>query len=808
MYHLLYLKAQTIRQVILQLSGPHNMNFISEERLNQLMADELDFLFIMDMDGKILFTNIATHSLLGYGNEIVGCNFISLYLPQHREEVGVMFPLAAKGDVEHCPFPLQKKGRGVVPVDTKFYVGWWNEENVLVAVATNLSAHHFTQEEFYHIFNSAEIMMVLASTDGRYIYNANRTFRKASGYTIEELSGQELTDIGLFLNEERYRRIMVRYAKTGTAKGEATVRTKPGELMTCLFSIENIKINDKDYLFAVATDITERKQVETKMRYLLYQQKLLADVAQLFNTTDDFNDTINKVLHLVGTHSGVSRINITKVIDDGKYYSTIYEWCAEGISPLIELTKRVSVDSIPDWSKQLSELGSVLIDFKNVTDISDDLKSFLQQIGVKSVLAYPLYVQNIFWGFIAFDDCVRCKVWQPEERHLMHVISSNIASALDRKAYIEQYTNSELRLRMPLPGATEGMWDRNPITDEVYFTDSCFTMLGFDAGEVEPTSRHWNELVHPDDWPLAQKAFAEHRLGGTEFYEIVFRVRTKDGGWKWILDHGKIVESDVNGVPTRAVGTHIDMTQQKETEHKLQELLTTKDKLFSIISHDLRGPIGSFMQVIELLTSDVEIAPEMQAELLNELKSMSRNTYYLLENLLNWSRSQRSEIEYAPRMILVNDVVTENISLLKGTALQKDIILKFDTEVYVNAFADYNMVNLILRNLLSNAIKFTPQGGVIEVLLTHDDEWVAVTVKDSGVGMSQEVVEKLFERDHYHSTYGTNNEKGSGLGLMLCSDFVKRNGGSLRVESQLGKGSSFIFTLPLHGIPEGESLVL
>jgi hypothetical protein len=108
--------------------------------------------------------------------------------------------------------------------------------------------------------------------------------------------------------------------------------------MTCLFSIENIKINDKDYLFAVATDITERKQVETKMRYLLYQQKLLADVAQLFNTTDDFNDTINKVLHLVGMHSGVSRINITKVIDDGKYYSTIYEWCAEGISPLIELT--------------------------------------------------------------------------------------------------------------------------------------------------------------------------------------------------------------------------------------------------------------------------------------------------------------------------------------------------------------------------------------------------------------------------------------------------------------------------------------
>ncbi|MEZ5004975.1 MAG: PAS domain-containing protein [Bacteroides graminisolvens] len=156
-------------------------------------------------------------------------------------------------------FHCRKKDKVSVPVDAKFYVGWWNEENVLVAVATNPVGSPLHSRGVYHIFNSAGIMMVLASTDGRYIYNANQTFRKASGYTIEELSGQELTDISLFRRRKNVTAELWSDMQKQATKGEATVRTKPGELMTCLFSIENIKINDKDYLFAVATDITEKE---------------------------------------------------------------------------------------------------------------------------------------------------------------------------------------------------------------------------------------------------------------------------------------------------------------------------------------------------------------------------------------------------------------------------------------------------------------------------------------------------------------------------------------------------------------------
>jgi len=226
-------------------------------------------------------------------------------------------------------------------------------------------------------------------------------------------------------------------------------------------------------------------------------------------------------------------------------------------------------------------------------------------------------------------------------------------------------------------------------------------------------------------------------------------------------------------------------------------LLATKDKLFSIISHDLRGPIGSFMQVIELLTSDIQITPDVQDSLLLELKDMSKNTFYLLENLLSWSRSQRSEIVYNPRTIIVNELIKENISLLANAAGQKTITLQFETKANYSAYADYDMVNLVVRNLLSNGIKFTRVGGLIVIHISDRKEFIEVEIADNGVGMSQEVADKLFTDNNFHSTYGTGNEKGSGLGLVLCKDFVHRNGGSIRVESVQDKGSRFIFTLPV-----------
>lgn len=774
------------------------MNFISESQLKELLSDELDFLFILNMDGDIIEISLAVNSILGYSvKELKGKNILTVYPLQYKEKVSVIIPLAIKGDIASCPYPFTTKANETIPVDTKFYVGWWNEENVIAAVCTNLSAEHFSKGVFFSIFNNSQIMMAISTVDSGIIFNANRAFMETIEYSLEELSGKSVQELGLFYDYAQREKVVDRFRKDGKAEGEVTFRTKSGKLIVCLFSLEGIEIQKNSYLLSAATDITKRKMMEEKLKYLNQQQKLLADVAQFLNKPGDFDHIINTVLKLVGEHSNVSRVYIFENTADEQFTSNTHEWCNEGIAGKKEELQRLPFDKVPSWKKILNQEGRIFSE--NIQELPQDLIDVLAPQHIKSILIYPLYLQNHLWGFVGFDECVQHKIWAEDEINLLLTVTNDIANALERKIYLNQFQNSELRLRLALSGAREGMWDWNLQTGEVYFTDTCYTMIGYEPNELANKGYKWQELIHPDDLAKVLEIFDNHLKGNTDYYESVFRIKDSSGNWKWVLDHGKIIERDKDNKAIRAIGTHIDISKQKEAELQLQELLVTKDKLFSIISHDLRGPIGSFMQIIELLTSDIQVNPDMQANLLNELKDMSKNTFYLLENLLNWSRSQRSEIVYNPRSIIINELIHENIALLSGAAGQKSIHIQFEAHTNFIAYADYDMINLVIRNLLSNAIKFTQTGGLVSINISEQDGLIKTEIADNGVGMSQEMVDKLLTDNQFHSTYGTSNEKGSGLGLVLCKDFVQRNGGSLSVESILEKGSKFIFTVPTNG---------
>lgn len=242
------------------------------------------------------------------------------------------------------------------------------------------------------------------------------------------------------------------------------------------------------------------------------------------------------------------------------------------------------------------------------------------------------------------------------------------------------------------------------------------------------------------------------------------------------------------------VSTHLKIRKQSK---ELQQLNTTKDKLFSIISHDLRGPCGNFTQVLDLLAEDMSFDDPMKAKLVDELRNTSKSVMYLLDNLLNWSRSQSNRIVIDPQDVILNLAVMENIRLLKPIASNKQINLDFVSDKVHTVFVDSNSLSLIFRNLLSNAIKFTnPGGNIVVSVQENDDHTVRVSVTDNGVGMNKETVDRLFKAGQHFTTYGTNNEKGSGLGLLLVKDFVEYNKGILTVVSEEGMGTTFSFTLP------------
>jgi signal transduction histidine kinase len=244
------------------------------------------------------------------------------------------------------------------------------------------------------------------------------------------------------------------------------------------------------------------------------------------------------------------------------------------------------------------------------------------------------------------------------------------------------------------------------------------------------------------------------------------------------------------------VATHLALRRSQE---ELRQTIRDKDKFFSIIAHDLRGPLGSFMSIAEYVSeniSEIEIA-DLQT-LFREMQHTGKGVYVLLENLLEWSRIQLGTIQYTPEVFDISSVMERTYNLLRSQSEQKQITLGVDRS-HVDVYADRNMISTVVRNLISNAIKYTPRDGRISVTIMQrvDTRTVYVSVQDTGVGMDEKRLDGLFDITQTKSTPGTEKEKGSGLGLILCRELVSLHGQELRVESKKGEGSTFTFTLAM-----------
>jgi len=232
----------------------------------------------------------------------------------------------------------------------------------------------------------------------------------------------------------------------------------------------------------------------------------------------------------------------------------------------------------------------------------------------------------------------------------------------------------------------------------------------------------------------------------------------------------------------------------------LHETNDSKDKLFSIIGHDLRSPLSSLQGIMDLLSSSHNgaLSEEERKKYFHILNRQLKNLLNLTSNLLQWSFSQTNSITFAAEIFDIAKTIKENEVLLNDIALDKKITIinEVQTELYV--WAHHQSINTVIRNLISNAIKFTHAGGKITICTEHVDEFIKVSVIDTGVGIAADVKDTLFKLSDKRSTLGTANEKGSGLGLPLCKEFVEKNGGTIGVETIVGKGSSFYFTVPVN----------
>lgn len=385
----------------------------------------------------------------------------------------------------------------------------------------------------------------------------------------------------------------------------------------------------------------------------------------------------------------------------------------------------------------------------------------------------------------------------PEEQELVDSVANAIQVFIARKKTDQTLLEYNTRLTLGMRVANMAWWEMDPVTGFVSFDKKKAEMLDYPPERFKHY-KDFTDLLHPEDYTKAMNAMLEHMNGQLDRYEVEYRILSRSGEYKWFLDIGSIVKWDSFGKPLTVIGLVMNITDRKNAETKLIELNATKDKFFSILAHDLKGPIGSLHSSFDYLASiDDDSTGEQFKRFLPLLKESTESISTLLENLLVWARSQKGDIPYNPSRYNFNNIIRSNMQLFLTTAKRKNVILASKLEKEFYSFFDMDMITTVIRNLINNALKYTRENDTILVSVQELENKLEVSVEDSGIGMRKSTLETLFRIDvRHHSIAGTSGEKGTGLGLILCKEFLDKHNEKIWVTSELGKGSKFTFTLP------------
>lgn len=367
----------------------------------------------------------------------------------------------------------------------------------------------------------------------------------------------------------------------------------------------------------------------------------------------------------------------------------------------------------------------------------------------------------------------------------------------------QELHQSDVRLKLALEGSHAGAWDLNLLdhTSERSLTHD--QIFGYETLLPKWTYEMFLEHVLPEDRPEVERKFKEG-VASISDWSFDCRIRRNDGEEHWIyVTVGHILNT--KGKPLRLTGLIQDITERKQEENEirlkneeLKRINLEKDKFFSIIAHDLRSPFNAFLGFTRMMEEELpSLSMEEIQGIASGMQKSATMLFHLLENLLEWSRMQRGLIAFNPEPFPLAIEIASTFELVLDAADKKTIRLTLDIPEDMHIKADAQMFESLMRNLLFNAIKFTPKGGEITVTAKIlPDHFAEISIADTGIGMSNDLMDKLFRLDEQTHRKGTEGEPSTGLGLMICKDFIEKHGGRIWVESTEGQGSTFYFTIP------------
>lgn len=390
----------------------------------------------------------------------------------------------------------------------------------------------------------------------------------------------------------------------------------------------------------------------------------------------------------------------------------------------------------------------------------------------------------------------------PLERALMREISDDLAFAIESIHTGESLEETRRREEAAVRAGRVGLWDWDLATGRVFYSTEWKRHLGFRDDEIGDTLDEWESRVHPDDLPPTMAAIRSHIEHCAEGYSVEYRLRHKDGSYRWILSQASVMSSP-DGHAIRVMGTHVDVTDIKRMNHELLETTRqaeaasrAKSMFLATMSHELRTPLTPILGFSELLLDDANLTPEQQ-EAIKTIHQRGNDLLLLISDLLDFSMIDADIIRMNPQFLDVRTVVEEAVALFAEAAANKGISITtaLGPNLAQPLLLDPSRMRQILLNLLGNAVKFT-ESGEIHLAANVEEGSLLLSVADTGPGIAEKDLKKIFDVFFQADSSMTRKHGGAGLGLPICKRIVAAMGGEIRVESTPGKGSTFHVSIP------------
>jgi PAS domain S-box-containing protein len=427
----------------------------------------------------------------------------------------------------------------------------------------------------------------------------------------------------------------------------------------------------------------------------------------------------------------------------------------------------------------------------------EQTKEIRNQIAKKSKNHF-VFTHKLAGGDLRFVDTYSSEI-NFGEKNIIFAIMHDITEQKQLETALE---NSEMKFRTIADFTYDWEFWLSPEKQFLYVSPSCERITGYMPNDFIENPELEIQIIYPEDHEFFQNHIAEINNNKTS-YDIDFRIINKSGEIRWINHICRpVYDTERNYIGIR--GSNRDITERKQAEltiveqaDDLTKLNADKDRFISILAHDLRNPFNTILGFLQLLSANVrKYDIEKTEQQINIINNSAKNTFRLLEDILLWAKVQAGKISFDPQTFNFSEICKEVVEVLKPNAQAKEIEIRFDAEKETDIFVDIHMLKTILRNLISNAVKFSNPGGKIEITVEQNQRENTISVADSGIGIQPEILPKLFDISQINTTLGTAQEKGTGLGLVLCKELIEKHGGRIWVESQIGKGSKFQFTIP------------